>query len=92
MTDRELMQQALDALEKVWLLGDGAASMVNPVIAELRARLTEPDDTDLCRMLRTFYHVETNVELIAAQDRHIEKLQAKIPPHRDDQPKRVREG
>ena len=42
--------------------------------------------------LRRFYNVTTDAELIAAQARHIEKLQAKLPAVRDEQPRRVREG
>lgn len=42
--------------------------------------------------LLRFYNVSTFAELVNAQARHIEKLQAKVPPLRDEQPGRVREG
>ena len=39
-------------------------------------------DQQLCK----FYDVETYSGLVAAQSRHIEKLQAKLPPLKDEQP------
>lgn len=47
----------------------------------------EPDP-QLCK----FYQVKTYPELVAAQAHHIEKLQAKLPPLRNEQPGKVREG
>ena len=43
-------------------------------------------------VLLKFYAVDTLEALVEAQARHIEKLQAKLPPLRDEQPGRVREG
>lgn len=42
--------------------------------------------------LLKFYAVNSVDELIDAMAHHIEKLQAKLPPMRDEQPGRVREG
>lgn len=42
--------------------------------------------------LLKFYQKETLIELIFAQAQHIEKLQSKAPPLRDDWPRKVREG
>ena len=47
----------------------------------------EPDP-QLCK----FYDVDTYPKLVASMAHHIEKLQAKLPPSRDTQPGRVREG
>lgn len=48
----------------------------------------EPPDPQLCK----FYGVTTDAELIAAQTKHIERLQAKLSPTPSLAPKRVREG
>jgi hypothetical protein len=40
--------------------------------------------------LMRFYGVTTQEELILAQDRHIERLQAKLPTTPDTQPRKVR--
>lgn len=45
-------------------------------------------DPQLCK----FYGVTTATELIAAQARHIERLQAKLPQTPSFAPQRVREG
>lgn len=42
--------------------------------------------------LAKFYAVHSKDALIDAQAKHIEKLQAALPPRRDTQPGRVREG
>lgn len=42
--------------------------------------------------LKKFYAVTTDAELIAIQEQRIEKLLARLPPMRDTQPGRVREG
>lgn len=44
------------------------------------------------RQLAVFYNVDTKDQLIAAQAAYIEKLQTQIPPIRDTQVKRIREG
>lgn len=44
------------------------------------------------QQLRKFYSVSTDAELIEAQARHIEKLQAKLPALPSLAPQRVREG
>jgi len=62
--------------------------------AALRAALTEAlaptfqPDQQLCG----FYQVSSFPELVTAMERHIDRLQAKLPPLRDAQPGRVREG
>ena len=54
---------------------------------------TPPAEQKACdTQLFKFYGVSTTAELIAAQARHIEKLQAKIPPTPSFAPQRVREG
>jgi len=61
---------------------------------ELSAALTEAlaptfqPDQQLCG----FYQVSSFPELVTAMERHIDRLQAKLPPLRDTQPGRVREG
>lgn len=42
--------------------------------------------------LMKFYGVESVEALVSAQARHIEKLQAKLPPLRDEHPRTPREG
>ena len=42
-TLREAAQQALETLEKLWLLGDQAGAIANPAITTLRAALAEPE-------------------------------------------------
>jgi hypothetical protein len=59
----------------------------------LAASPTPPAEQKACdTQLFKFYGVSTTAELIAAQARHIEKLQAKIPPTPSFVPQRVREG
>lgn len=48
-----------------------------------------PEDVAL---LMKFYSVDTLADLIRMQARHVEHLQAKVPPLRDERPGRVREG
>jgi hypothetical protein len=43
MTDKELFKLALDALEKLWLLGDQAGLIANPAITALKERLAQPE-------------------------------------------------
>jgi hypothetical protein len=57
-------------------------------LSGMQALSAEPADAQLLQ----FYGVSTTAELIAAQARHIEKLQAKIPPTPSFVPQRVREG
>jgi hypothetical protein len=47
------------------------------------------DDT---RQLMNFYSVTSVLALVEMQAKHIERLQAKLPPIRDTQPGRVRKG
>jgi len=51
---------------------------------------TAMDESQL--QLARFYGADTKDALIEAQAKHIEKLQAKLPALRDEQPGRVREG
>lgn len=46
---------------------------------------------EVTQLLR-FYQKQTLIELIFAQSLHVERLQAKVPPIRDSQPRKVREG
>ena len=39
-----------------------------------------------------FYAVDNMVDLVRMQEHHIKRLQAKLPPIRDTEPKRVRKG
>lgn len=53
----------------------------------------EPDDNDKIAHLMQFYQVSSLKDLVLMQDRHIERLQAKLPPTRDERPGYVpREG
>ena len=54
----------------------------------VRATTTPLPDPQLCK----FYAVETWPELVAAMERHINKLQAKLPATPSLAPQRVREG
>lgn len=51
----------------------------------------DPRAETIDRLMR-FYDVTTLEALVLAQDQHIERLQAKLPPLRDEQPRPVREG
>ena len=53
--------------------------------AALLSSDAKPDE-QLCK----FYGVTNYPDLVKAQAHHIEKLQSKIPPLRDDQPGKVR--
>lgn len=55
------------------------------------ANSAPPPDENAAKLMQ-FYSVDTVSELIAAQARHVESLQSKLPPLRDTQPVRVREG
>ncbi len=44
---------------------------------------------DMDRLLK-FYAVDSLEALVEAQAHHVERLQAKLPPMRDEQPGRVR--
>ena len=67
---------------------EAAYNSVTETVAALQQAQQPSEHTDL----RAFYSVQTDAELIAAQARHIERLQAKLPSN--DQPAftRVREG
>src|SRR3990167_6386871 len=62
------------------------------ITLKLRSALSAPAGLPEHTTLMKFYAVETLPDLIKAQARHIERLQAKLPPTRDTQPGRVREG
>lgn len=42
------------------------------------------------QQLKRFYGVSTLEELVLIQAQHVERLQAKIPPLRDEQPRKSR--
>jgi len=52
---------------------------------------TEEDYLRIAKAFK-FYQVKTEGQLILAMLHHIERLQDKLPPLRDTQPKKVREG
>lgn len=64
--------------------------MVDRVVATLSGEKNRAEEEH--SQLRKFYGVSTDAELIAAQARHIEKLQAKLPPTPSLASQRVREG
>jgi len=43
MTDKEALKMALEALEKLWLLGDQAGTIANPAITALKEALAQPE-------------------------------------------------
>ena len=57
-------------------------------VPEAQALSAAPVDAQLLQV----YGVSTDAELISAQARHIEKLQAKLSPTPSFAPQRVREG
>lgn len=64
--------------------------LIELLAAEQRIKESQEQEPDeqLCK----FYSVSTYPELVKAMENHITRLQAKIPPIRDTQPGRVREG
>jgi hypothetical protein len=51
MTDKEALTLALEALEKLWLLGDQAGAIANPAITAIKQALAAPTvqpETDSC--------------------------------------------
>jgi hypothetical protein len=62
-------------------------------IAELEAHIAAaPQAAPADMQLLKFYGVATAAELIAAQAKHIEKLQSKLPQNPSFAPQQVREG
>lgn len=55
-------------------------------------QVTTPATLDGIRKLMKFYGVDKVIELVKAQEHHVEKLQSKLLPLRDEQPGKVREG
>ena len=62
MTDKEVMKLALDALEKLWLLGDQAGTTANPAIAALKERLAQPEQEPVAWMYPDDYERMTTSE------------------------------
>lgn len=60
-------------------------------LAEELAALDALPQVDHSRLFR-FYNVTTVDELISIQSLHIQRLQSKLPPMRDEQPRNYREG
>lgn len=52
--------------------------------------MNEEESKETIDRLMKFYSVNTLDELVVMQDRHIERLQAKLPPTPDTQPRKVR--
>jgi hypothetical protein len=50
MTDKEALKMALEALEKLWLLGDQAGTIANPAITALKERLLEASMREVQRL------------------------------------------
>lgn len=74
-------------------LHDGPARNLHlaTVAALVEAQQPAPSAAADPQLLK-FYGVTTDAELIAAQARHIERLQAKLPQNQSFAPQRVREG
>jgi len=51
MTDKEAMKMALEALEKLWLLGDQAGTIAKPTITALKERLAQPEQEPVAWLL-----------------------------------------
>lgn len=49
-----------------------------------------PTSNEQIQQLKRFYGVSTLEELVLIQAQHVERLQAKIPPLRDEQPRKSR--
>jgi hypothetical protein len=77
----------LNTEQALELLRDALGVEVEIAATPTAEPVGEPDP-QLCK----FYQVKTYPELVAAQAHHIEKLQAKLPPLRNEQPGKVREG
>lgn len=54
--------------------------------------VTLPDARELIAKLLRFYSVDDLRQLIFEQDKHIEKLQSKVPPIADSWPRNYRQG
>jgi hypothetical protein len=52
--------------------------------------MTEADIEREIAQLKRFYSVETLQALVLAQAKHVERLQAKLPPTPDTQPRKSR--
>lgn len=67
---------------------EAARNAVIEALSGVQALSAGPVDAQLLQ----FYGVRSDAELISAQARHIEKLQAKLSPPPSFAPQRVREG
>jgi hypothetical protein len=79
--DQVILERGLvgaEAIEHMWCSHETGA---------LQTEMTD-EQKHLCR----FYGVATLAELTTAQNKHVERLQAKIPPARDEFPRTPREG
>lgn len=86
-------QAARDAWATCETLFERAKAAEDALAAVNPPRLAPPSPAQMePSALHTFYGVSTDAELIAAQARHIEKLQAKLPGAPSFAPMRVREG
>ena len=66
-----------------------AAELLAELDKEKTGNLSDRGNNDI-ETLKKFYSVHTDAELILAQNRHIEKLQAKLPPNSSAAPLRPR--
>jgi hypothetical protein len=82
--ERDFWMDRCGELEEQLSQADEADHQVQGVMG---AEVRESD-----QQLMRFYSVETIPALIDAQERHIERLQAKFPPLRDEQPRNPRIG
>ena len=55
-------------------------------------QVTTPNTLEGIRKLMRFYGVDYIIDLVKAQEHHVEKLQSRLTPMPDEQPRKVREG
>lgn len=67
-------------------------SLAPAVRAAIGSRSATGSIPDEFKVLGSYYNVDDVAALIRAQDEHVTRLQAKLPPVRDTTPGRVREG
>lgn len=69
---------------------DGSRGRSEEAVLQRATRLNEPDPAH--QKLMKFYGVTTLEALVSQQARHVERLQAELPPTPSFAPQRVREG
>ena len=89
MTDK---QDLIREIHEYVTTHGGENTATHLLVQAASAIQTQAEQQACDTQLFEFYGVSTTAELIAAQARHIEKLQAKLPPTPSFAPQRVREG